>query len=142
MGSMTRLCRCGALVPVTRKCVACDRKRRKASSNEHGNSMQHGYDSAWRRLSLLVRREEPLCRLCRNKGVVRPSVLVDHVVPVRVDPSRRLDRANLQALCSSCNAVKREQDSKRWPIHVGRYAAQDVRDVDDVGLWTHDADEC
>lgn len=54
------------------------------------------YDAAWSRLSRWYRDVHPRCEW---PGCTAPSAECDHVVPIRVDPSRRLDVSNLRALC-------------------------------------------
>lgn len=53
------------------------------------------YDSArWKSLRSLVRKQEPMCRLCGEKR----STNVDHVD----GDWRNNERANLRALCTDC----------------------------------------
>jgi 5-methylcytosine-specific restriction endonuclease McrA len=54
------------------------------------------YDHAWRRLRDSFIAEHPRCEW---PGCSSPADEVDHVVSVRVDPSRRLDPTNLRSLC-------------------------------------------
>jgi 5-methylcytosine-specific restriction enzyme A len=49
---------------------------------------------------------EPTCRHCRRRGIERRAVLVDHIIPIRKAPERRLDPSNLQALCGPCHQRK------------------------------------
>lgn len=65
----------------------------------------HG-SSRWQAVRLQVLRDEPVCRACAGRGVTELARYVDHVVPLAVAPERAFDRANLQPLCSSCNAWK------------------------------------
>jgi 5-methylcytosine-specific restriction endonuclease McrA len=55
-----------------------------------------GYGSDWRQVRNAYIRQHPQCDW---PGCPRPADEVDHVVSVRVDPSRRLDPTNLRALC-------------------------------------------
>lgn len=55
--------------------------------------------------------EEPLCRRCLAKGETTPSEEVHHVVPIAVDPGRRLDRSNLEALCRTHHSQQTALDS-------------------------------
>jgi 5-methylcytosine-specific restriction endonuclease McrA len=43
------------------------------------------------------------CAMCRRRIRAGERVEVDHIVEVRVDPSRRLDPLNLRALCGRCH---------------------------------------
>ena len=76
-------------------------------------SQKRGYDWTWRALSKQVRMEEPLCRHCLRDGRVTAATLVDHIVPLSLSPELRLDRGNLQALCSRCHSFKTQADLKK-----------------------------
>lgn len=52
--------------------------------------------SRWRAISLMVRREEPFCRLCKRAR----SRMTDHID----QDWRNCARENLRALCHECNA--------------------------------------
>jgi 5-methylcytosine-specific restriction enzyme A len=54
------------------------------------------YGSNWRRVRGAYIAEH---RTCEWPGCTSPAVEVDHIIRVRVDPSRRLDPTNLRALC-------------------------------------------
>lgn len=64
--------------------------------------------AAWARMRRRVLLEEPTCRgWPPGTRCGKPSEHVDHIVPIRPDAGgARLERANLQALCSSCHGVK------------------------------------
>lgn len=65
---------------------------------------------AWRDLSKLVLNEHYyVCVMCRGD-----ATLADHIVPVRVDWSKRLDKNNIQPLCESCHAIKTKNDVKKY----------------------------
>lgn len=53
----------------------------------------------WQALRRAVLRRFPACFLCGKK-----AKHVDHIVPIRVDWSRRLDVSNLRPLCHSCHS--------------------------------------
>jgi 5-methylcytosine-specific restriction protein A len=57
---------------------------------------------AWLTIRRQVLSDDPVCAQCR----IRFARAVDHVVPLLVDWSRRLDRANLQGLCDPCHNAK------------------------------------
>jgi 5-methylcytosine-specific restriction protein A len=76
--------------------VARERERR-------GSASERGYDHEWSKLSASHRRKEPLCRTCLFRGFRRAAELVNHVVPVRDAPERRLDPTNLSSHCQRCH---------------------------------------
>lgn len=59
-------------------------------------------DRRWRQLRALVLREQPLCTLCDQAGILRAASVVDHINGDALDN----DRHNLQSLCASCHARK------------------------------------
>jgi 5-methylcytosine-specific restriction enzyme A len=62
------------------------------------------YNTArWQRLRLVVLGSEPMCRYCAEQGRTTPAVDVDHIVPVKQDPSMAFDSANCQPLCEACH---------------------------------------
>ena len=80
-----------------------------------GSPASRGYDSTWRRLSVQFRAANPICMRCSEA----PATLADHIVPIRVDPGRRLDVTNLQSLCDSCHKVKTDEDARTdWSGYV------------------------
>ena len=64
------------------------------------NTRARGYDRDWERLRRWHLNQEPLCRYCKEAGRVTPGSVVDHIVPIREAPERRLDPSNLQTLCA------------------------------------------
>lgn len=68
-------------------------KRRKLPEQARFYSSRY-----WRALSELVRKQEPVCRLCRT----RPSAVTDHVDGDYMNNAR----ANLRALCVECNETR------------------------------------
>lgn len=83
-----------------------------------GNKMENRprsrdeYHSArWTRESRAFREAHPLCAECRRKGIITPSEVVDHIVPVSVCLDF-WDKNNWQALCRKCNIEKGNRDKK------------------------------
>ncbi len=62
--------------------------------------------SRWQRLRDVVLSQEPLCRHCKERGIVTPATDVDHVSG---DPSDN-SRDNLAGLCHSCHSIKTAHD--------------------------------
>lgn len=70
---------------------------------QRGTACKRGYDRQWRNVRAAYLEEHPTCEV---NGCTRPAAMVDHIVKVRVDPARRLDWDNLQAMCWPCHALK------------------------------------
>ena len=48
----------------------------------------------------------PLCVNCMARGIYRKGDLVDHIVELRDDWTKRLDPDNLETMCISCHNKK------------------------------------
>ncbi len=67
---------------------------------------ERGYGGQWSRLSLMIRKQRPLCEHC----TAAPSEEVDHIVPFSgLNDPLRFDVTNLQALCRPCHHAKTKQ---------------------------------
>ena len=62
-------------------------------------------DPVYKVVRAAVLRASPWCKLCGRRP---PMVVlnVDHIIPLTVDWSRRMDPSNLQVLCEDCNQGK------------------------------------
>lgn len=92
-------CRCGGTRNDAGVCNRCGPRK----SNHTKSREARGYDDTWQELSRRVRHERPLCEQCEKEGRITSSVEVHHVVPIRVAPALRLERANLMAVCKACH---------------------------------------
>ena len=63
-----------------------------------------GYDGAWRALRAQILADQPQCHYCPA-----PATTVDHLIPLSVDPSLRLDPRNLVPACRRCNSSKKDR---------------------------------
>jgi 5-methylcytosine-specific restriction protein A len=64
----------------------------------------------WIKLRNAVRIEEPICKECLKKDLIRPTKVIDHINPISKggDP---YDRENLQGLCESCHNRKTAKEN-------------------------------
>lgn len=72
--------------------------------------MSRIYDRlAWRQLRDAHLATEPLCRHCKERGVITAAREVDHIEAISAggDP---WDADNLQSLCKSCHSKKTRAD--------------------------------
>jgi len=70
------------------------------------------YHSArWTRESRVFRSENPLCKRCAEKGIVKASEVTDHVIPPTLHGDF-WDKSNWQALCRKCNIEKGNEQKK------------------------------
>jgi 5-methylcytosine-specific restriction protein A len=69
-------------------------------------------DIRWRKLSMHVRRLNPICEACKKSGRVSAAEVTDHIVPWKSGKTEAerndlfWDRDNLQALCNKCHNSK------------------------------------
>lgn len=62
--------------------------------------------NAWRALSTSHRRRQPLCMHCLKENITKPADVVDHIIEIRDDYSKRFDVSNLESLCHACHNTK------------------------------------
>jgi len=74
-----------------------------------------GYDSKWRSYRAAFLSVEPLCWMCRAKGIATTATVVDHITPVSNGQHDPLfwRKDNHQALCRSCHSIKTRVIDKR-----------------------------
>jgi plasmid replication initiation protein len=90
--------------------------REQEAGYSHENAVKFYASAAWRRLRVkVIEEEQGKCQMCgrsyKEDGVV---IHVDHIVPLSVDWSRRLDETNLQLLCEDCNLGKSNHYLTDW----------------------------
>lgn len=82
---------------------------RKATHDARRPSRQaRGYDAEWDRARADWLLAYPSCTRCGAK-----AALVDHIIPIRKAPHRRLDRTNFQSLCTACHSGWKQAKDKR-----------------------------
>ena len=104
---LTKLCsKCGCLMDFgSAMCPACqakaDERHRMYDTHARNQKAKQFYHSKqWIRLrDLTMARAGYQCQRCKQQGEITPATEVHHKIPIRVDWSKRLDRANLVCLC-------------------------------------------
>lgn len=106
-----RICGCGHRVAAGIPCP-CEAKRaaeRKARfDKKRPSATARGLGADWRKLRAEHLKRHPWCRLCGAQATD-----VDHIVPRRIAPERRLDPTNLQSLCKSCHSGAKQREERR-----------------------------
>ena len=74
-------------------------------------SDQRYHTARWTRESRAFRSEHPLCEECKKRGILTPSQVVDHIIPVAICADF-WDQSNWQALCKRCNMAKGNRDKR------------------------------
>lgn len=62
----------------------------------------------------VMARDKGLCLHCLQDDKFTKADVVDHIIPIIVDWSRRLDDTNCQSLCHGCHNVKSAEDRKKY----------------------------
>jgi 5-methylcytosine-specific restriction enzyme A len=84
----------------------------RSGDRNRAHSRARGYDRTWERLRRKQLSEFPLCAKCLEKDHVRAATVADHVVPISVDPTRRLDQSNLQSLCKPHHDSAKQREDR------------------------------
>lgn len=81
---------------------------------DHGGKtrQQRGYGRQHVKLRAQLLRQEPLCRLCKEKGRVTVATIADHVIPIAQGGAVH-DLANMQPVCAECHQDKTNRDNGR-----------------------------
>lgn len=88
------------------------------------------YHSApWRRLSADLRRQSMwTCECCGHTYDARSFLVVDHIIPFKVEPRLKLDRKNLWVLCKKCHFWKTKLEQQI-------YSASLIANLDTSKAW-------
>nr|WP_275591513.1 HNH endonuclease signature motif containing protein [Mammaliicoccus sp. A-M4] len=54
-----------------------------------------------------------LCQECLRQGYYQQANVVDHIIELKDDWSKRLDKDNLIPLCHSCHNKKTKEEQRR-----------------------------
>lgn len=116
---LKKICRCGKVIPYSIKiCDQCktkadlERKQNikhyKKTTFERDNKYDKFYKSReWgvaRQVAIV--RDKALCQDCLNNNKIVPFYTVHHIIPIKVNWSKRLDVDNLICLCESCHQIR------------------------------------
>lgn len=95
-----------------------DMKERYRYYDEHirdQKSREFYHSKEWQRIrQVALTRDHYLCQHCLRENRITPADVVDHIVPVRVDWSKRLSLDNLQSLCHACHNKKTAEDKRKY----------------------------
>lgn len=103
--------RCGRLIRGANRCGDCQRALWRLRAATRDPFIKRLYArNAWRTLAESVVAAASGCAYCGRTDV---KLTADHVVAIRLDPSRALDPTNVVACCRSCQE-KRKHDPAWW----------------------------
>jgi 5-methylcytosine-specific restriction protein A len=102
---------CPAVVPAgVRYCPEHAKRAQREYDSDRGTAAQRGYDARWRKMRLMVLRQEPLCRECMKAGRVTPATEIHHID----GNAKNMSRENLEPLCKACHSKKTAREQHRW----------------------------
>lgn len=106
------LCSCGAHVIPHGQLCQCQANARRERNARHDarrpNASARGYDAEWRKARTAYLAAHRACVMCSA-----PSTTVDHIIPHRGDRALFWNRANWQALCTSCHSRIKQRLERR-----------------------------
>lgn len=103
---------CRSLISSGRYCEGHKRRRKKKVVYSKNKSFYASDEWKYKR-SEVYQREKGCCEEC-GKFVFGRRAHVHHIVPIKVNPSLRLDDDNLMLLCSKCHVIiENEMNEKK-----------------------------
>jgi 5-methylcytosine-specific restriction endonuclease McrA len=78
-----------------------------------------GYDYRWRKYRAGFLHANPLCVMCKARGLVTVATIVDHIVPHQGDQARFWDATNHQALCAPCHNRDKAREEREAGLRGG-----------------------
>ena len=92
----------------------------------------------WKNLRARFLALHPTCTLCKQRGIITPATVVDHVTPHRGDEVLMWDESNLQGLCSTCHSSAKQRLERS-----GSLPGSDLTGIplDPRHPWHRDTDE-
>jgi len=85
----------------------------KKSNNIYHNTNKQFYNSqAWKNIrSVVYQRERGCCQSC-GRFVFGKQAQVHHIVPIKKNPTLRLEPNNLRLLCPVCHSIEENMDEQ------------------------------
>lgn len=84
----------------------------KYQRDKRSNSFYHSM--AWKKVrKLAILNSNGLCVRCFDNNRLVQGYIVDHIIPVKEDWSKRLELDNLQYLCLACHNKKTNEDKNK-----------------------------
>ena len=82
-----------------RFCDGHTRSYRALQDKKRGTAHQRGYGGRWRKVREAHLKENPLCVECSKQNKVTAAIIVDHIVPHKMNYELMWDPNNHQSLC-------------------------------------------
>lgn len=115
---------CNVLIAMSERYCAAHKRTKAQIQNRHydknhrNKNHQIFYSSSeWRKMRKVVMiKAGGLCISCMDMHIVTNADVVDHIISVEIDYTKRLEESNLQPLCHACHNKKTAEDN----INTGR----------------------
>lgn len=102
---------CRTYVSSGRYCEAHQRRKKKKVVYSHNKSFYATDEWKFKR-SEVYQREKGCCQEC-GKFVFGRQAHVHHIVPIKVDPSLKLEDDNLMLLCPKCHMIIENETNEK-----------------------------
>lgn len=88
-------------------------KRKQAKKSVYHNENKPFYNSSeWRNMrSIIYQREKGKCQRC-GRFIFGRNAHIHHVVPIKKDPTLKLEENNLKLLCRNCHSIEENEENK------------------------------
>ncbi|WP_438445895.1 HNH endonuclease [Gorillibacterium sp. sgz5001074] len=90
----------------SRYCDSHQKEHHLQYDRNRGSSSERGYGSRWRKYREDFLKKHPLCKTCKDSGVLSTADVVDHIIPHRGDQDLFWNPENHQGLCFICHSRK------------------------------------
>lgn len=105
---------CKTLITSGRYCDDHKRRNKKKAWQPINKSFYR--TQAWRDLkAYCYQRDQGKCQRC-GKFVFGKRAHHHHIVPIRVNPSLRLDENNIMTLCSKCHPIVEDEANEKYGL--------------------------
>lgn len=81
--------------------------------NGRPSARKRGYTHKWDEWAKRHKQQEPLCRKCYERGIIKQADVADHIVPHKGNSTVFWDPNNLQSLCTSCHSQAKQSEERR-----------------------------
>jgi 5-methylcytosine-specific restriction protein A len=111
----------GAYCEEHKRSIQSIRRKKKKKYIYHHDNKQFYNSKPWKNMrSYIYERERGLCQRC-GRFVFGKKAHVHHVIPIKEDPTLRLDENNLMLLCPRCHIEEENKDKEKQPIVFPSY---------------------
>ena len=93
-----------------KKWIANSNKKTGFTKKHQSENYDFYNSKAWRDLRKWFIKQNPLCKWCKEEGIMTiDNLIVDHIIEIKEDSTKKLDIDNLQTLC-----LKHHNQKTNW----------------------------